>query len=140
MNKLFFRSALAAACVLASAGVADAQSLLGSGAALGDQSSTRNSGVIVQSGRGNAAALGQQGANNAGSITQVGSNNDACLYQHGRNLSGGISQVGDNQTVAYVQTNMGMRPVLMSTCRAQVAAGSPRNIVIPPGYRMRPGR
>ncbi len=104
------------------------------------QSGTGHAAAVIQAGRGNDAALGQAGANNTGAIAQNGNNNTACLYQHGSSLSGSIQQYGNGATTAYIQTRSGLRPVPIRMCMAQVAAGSPRDIVIPSNTRARPGR
>ena len=111
-----------------------------SNAAIVNQSGTGHAAAVLQAGRGNDAALGQIGANNAGAITQIGNNNAACLYQHGNSLTGSLEQYGDGGTTAYIQTRSGLRPVPIAVCRAQVAAGSPRDIVIPSNTRTRLGR
>lgn len=125
------------------AGAANAQGM-GSrnlnNAAIVNQSGTGHAAAVVQAGRGNDAALGQAGANNSGAITQVGNNNNACLYQHGSSLTGSIEQYGDRATTAYIQTRSGLRPVPIRVCMAQVAGGSPRDIVIPSNTGTRLGR
>ena len=104
------------------------------------QSGTGHAAAVIQAGQGNSAGLGQAGANNTGAIAQNGNNNAACLYQHGSGLSGSIEQYGNGATTAYIQTRSGLRPVPIRMCMAQVAAGSPRDIVIPSNSRTRPGR
>ena len=125
------------------AGAANAQGM-GSrnlnNAAIVNQSGTGHAAAVVQAGRGHDAALGQAGANNTGAIVQNGNNNTACLYQHGSSLTGSIEQYGNRATTAYIQTRSGLRPVPIRVCMAQVAGGSPRDIVIPPSARTRPGR
>ncbi|MEZ5960730.1 MAG: hypothetical protein R3C30_09955 [Hyphomonadaceae bacterium] len=143
MTKHLLRAALLAiglSVAFSSAASAQGMGLRQRNAVIVTQSGTANEAAIVQAGQGNTAALGQAGANNSGSVTQIGNNSTGCLYQHGRNLSGGITTFGDGQTVSYIQTRSGMRPVLVEVCMAQVAAGSPRDIVIPSNVRVRPGR
>ena len=54
------------------------------------------SGVILQNGFGNMAAITMQGGNLSGSITQNGSNNDAALEIFDENNRGAIDQTGDD--------------------------------------------
>ncbi len=106
------------------------------------QGGDNNAAVVLQDGQGNAAALGQSGSSNTGVIAQIGNDNEACLYQMGRGLSGDVTQYGNGQSVAYVQTRTGMRPVSQEVCRAQLATGGRRYSDIYRNTRVsvRPGR
>ncbi len=132
--------ALCFAALLAGAANAQGMGSRNLNRAIVTQSGAGNAAGVLQAGQGNSAALGQTGVNNTGAIVQNGDNNNACLYQHGRNLSGSLEQYGDGATTAYIQTRSGLRPVPIRMCMAQVAAGSPRDIVIPSNVRVRLGR
>jgi hypothetical protein len=99
-----------------------------------EQHGRGNAAAVVQNGQGNDATLRQSGRNNTGAITQIGDGNAACLYQMGRNLSGSINQLGDNQSVALIQTPAGVHPVPIQVCAN--AGPAPRGTY----SNLRPGR
>lgn len=68
-----------------------------------NQQGRGNGAAIAQNGPANNAAINQQGANNTGQVSQDGANNSAAIYQLGQNNTGAIVQNGSNNDACLVQ-------------------------------------
>lgn len=109
-----FVSALAAAALMLSAGVAEARGGFGNRAIV-NQSGEGHQAVIAQSGTDNVAALRQIGQNNSATIQQSGNGNTGCLVQLGRNHSATLVQSGGD-SVGYLQGPRGTREIPVQGC------------------------
>ncbi len=75
----------------------------GNGAAVG-QNGPRNNAAITQRGAGNTGQISQDGANNSAGVYQIGRNNSGTITQTGANNVACLLQVGRNNTATVTQT------------------------------------